>query len=183
MSPSLSALAAGLLFSLIAIPEGCAGEWEDLRDRYDSVLRPHARRIAEIEARERGAAPDQLSRADKITGDRIAAAEGPLKAGAKARSLDDMREWRADGSERRKLRESLAILQKRLERANASLGSAIEVAETAAMRVPRSGVVEKIARIEAEAKARASWQREQDRLERERQQRERDAAQRDRGVR
>ena len=183
MSPSVRALAAGLLLSLLAIPKGHAGEWEALRDRYDSALRPHARRIAEIEGRERGAAPDQLRRAEKITRDRIAATEGSLKGGGKARGLDDLSEWRADGAERRKLRESLAALQKQLERANASLGSAIEVAETTATRVPRSGVVEKVARIEAEAKARANWQREQDRLERERQQRERDAAQRDRGVR
>ena len=51
MSPSVSALAAGLLLSLLAIPEGHAGEWEDLRDRYDNALRPHARRIAELSLR------------------------------------------------------------------------------------------------------------------------------------
>lgn len=182
--PLLVALVAGVLLSLLAIPDGLAGEWEDLRDRFDSTLRAQARRIAEIEARERGVPADQLRRAEKITRDRIAATEGSLKgAGGKTRSLNDMSEWRAEGAERRKARESLATGQKHLERANARLGAAIEVAETTAMRVPRSGVVEKVGRIEAEAKARASWQREQDRLERERLQRERGAAERERGVR
>ena len=94
-----------------------------------------------------------------------------------------MAEWRADGAERKKVRESLVAGQKNLELANSTVGSAIEVAENTARRVPRSGVVEKVARIEGEAKARASWQREQDRLERERHQRERAAAERERGVR
>ena len=183
MSPSLSALAAGLLLSLIAIPDGFAGEWEDMRDRLDSTLRTHARRIAEIESRDRTAPADQLRRAEKITRDRIAGAEGALKTTAKARSLEDMAEWRADGAERKKVRESLVAGQKNLELANSTVGSAIEVAENTARRVPRSGVVEKVARIEGEAKARASWQREQDRLERERHQRERAAAERERGVR
>ena len=183
MIPLLYALAAGLLLSLMAIPDVLAGEWEDQRDRLDTTLRTHARRISEIEGRERGAAPDPLRRAEKMTRDRIAAAEGAVKGGGKARSLDEITEWRADGVERRRLRESLVAGQKHLERANASLGSTIEVAETTARRVPRSGVAEKVARIEGEAKARASWQREQDRLERERQQRERGAAERERGVR
>jgi hypothetical protein len=74
-------------------------------------------------------------------------------------------------------------LQKSLERANASLARAIEVAETTTMRVPQSGVLEKVARMEAEAKARARWQREQAARERERQQREREAAERERSVR
>jgi hypothetical protein len=174
---------AGFLLSLMASADGLAGEWEDMRDRYDNTLRTHARRIAEIEARERGVQPDQMRRAEKITKDRIAATEGFLKGGGKARSLDDVSGWRADGAERRKVRGSLAAGQKHLERANAQLGSAIEVAETTAMRVPRSGVSEKLSRIEAEAKARASWQREQDRLERERLQRERAAAERERGLR
>lgn len=209
MRSSLRALAACLLFSPIAIPVALAGEWETLRESHDSALRAYASRIAEIEARERGAGGDPGRRADKITRDRIAATESSLKSGGKGRSLapaierasgdsralvdatreqgeylDAVRsEWRADGGERRKLRESLVPLQKNLERANASLGRAIEVAETTTTRVPRSGVGEKVARIEAEARAQANWQREQTRLERERQQREREAAQRERGVR
>ena len=39
MSPSLSALAAGFLLSLIAIPDGFAGEWEDMRDRLEYLGR------------------------------------------------------------------------------------------------------------------------------------------------
>lgn len=182
MRTSLRALVGSLLLSLIAIPDGRAGEWETLRDRQESTLKAHARRLAEIEARAAG--PDQFRRAEKITRDRITASEGPLKgAGARARSLEDMNEWRGEGAERRKLREALATGQKNFEGANARLGSTIEVAEATALRVPRSGVAEKVGRIEAEAKARASWQREQDRLERERQQRDRAAAERERGLR
>jgi len=81
------------------------------------------------------------------------------------------------------LRESLAALPKNLERANANLERAIEVAETTTMRVSQSGVLEKVARIEAEAKERARWQLERAARERERQQREREAAERERGVR
>jgi hypothetical protein len=51
------------------------------------------------------------------------------------------------------------------------------------MRVPESGVLQKVARMEAEAKERARWQREQAARERERQQRAREAAERERGVR
>src|SRR4030095_4651154 len=54
-----------------------------------------------------------------------------------------------------------------------NLATAIEVAETTTMRVPQSGVLEKVARIEAEAKERAGWQHERAARERERQQRER----------
>jgi hypothetical protein len=51
------------------------------------------------------------------------------------------------------------------------------------MRVPQSGVLEKVARMEAEEKARAKWQREQAARERDRQQREREAAERERSGR
>ena len=94
-----------------------------------------------------------------------------------------MSEWEAEGAERRKLRESIAALRKSLERANADLATAIEVAETTTMRVPQSGVLEKVARIEAAEKERARWLRAQAALDRERQQRERGAAERERGVR
>lgn len=202
----LRILRACLLLSLIAVPDGLAGEWENMRESYDNTLRAHARRIAEIEAKERGV-PEK--RADKITRDRITGIKGSLKGGGKARSLADtaerasgdaralidvyreqgeyldivMSEWRAEGAERRKLRESTATLQKNFERANANLAGAIEVVETTTMRVPRSGVLEKVARIEAEAKERARWQLERAARERERQQREREAAERERGVR
>jgi hypothetical protein len=74
-------------------------------------------------------------------------------------------------------------LQKSLERASVNVTRAIEVAETTTMRVSQSGVLEKVARMEAEEKARARWQREQAARERERQQREREAAERERSGR
>ena len=93
------------------------------------------------------------------------------------------RQDKAEGAERRRLRESIAALRKSFERANADLATAIEVAETTTMRVPQSGVLEKVARIEAAEKERARWLRAQAALDRERQQRERGAAERERGVR
>ena len=211
----LRALMAGLVLSLTAVPETvAAGEWENMRASYDSKLRAHAKRIAEIEARERGVPEDQEKRADKITRDRLTGIKASLKGGGKARSLADAAErasgdaraladvyreqgeyldtvtseWGAEGAARRKLRESLASLQKNLERANANLARAIEVAETTAMHVPQSGVPEKVARIEAEAKEAgdrltARWQLERAAREREQLQREREAAERARGVR
>jgi hypothetical protein len=203
----LRPLGACLLLALIAAPDGFAGEWESLRESYDNKLRTHAKRIAEIEARERGA--DQEKRADKITRDRITGIKGSLKGGGKARSLAEtaekasgdarslidvfreqgeyldvvIGEWGTEGAERKKLRESIPTLQKNLESTNANLARAIEDAETTTTRVPRSGVPEKVARIEAAEKERAKWLREQAALDRERQLRERGAAERERGVR
>ena len=205
----LRTLGACLLLSLIAAPDGLAGEWENMRESYDNKLRTQAKRIADLEARERGIPADQEKRADKITRDRITGIKGSLKGGGKARSLAEtaekasgdaralidvsreqreyldivMSEWGTEGAERKKLRESIATLQKNLESANANLARAIEDAETTTTRVPRSGVLEKVARIEAAEKERARWLREQAALERERQQRERGAAERERGVR
>jgi hypothetical protein len=203
----LRTLGACLLLALIAAPDGFAGEWESMRESYDNKLRTYAKRIAEIEARERGA--DQEKRADKITRDRITGIKGSLKGGGKARSLAEaaekasgdarslidvsreqgeyldivISEWGTEGTERKKLRESIPTLQKNLESTNANLARAIEDAETTTTRVPRSGVLEKVGRIEAAEKERARWLREQAALERERQQRERNAAERERGVR
>ena len=205
----LHTLMACLLLSLITVPDGRAGEWEDMRESYDNKLKAHGKRIAEIEARERGVPADQEKRAGKITRDRISAIKASLKGGGKARSLANtaeraprdakalidvsreqgeyldivMSEWRADGTERRKLREAIATLPKNLEHANARLAKAIEVAEATTRRVPESGLPEKAGRIEAAEKERARWLREQAALERERQQRERTAAERERGVR
>jgi chromosome segregation ATPase len=203
---SLRSLVVSLLLSLIAIPDGLAGEWETLRESYDTALKAQARRIAEIEARERGAPADQEKRAERITRARITDIEGSTKGGGKARSLAEaarrapgdaralsdvsreqaeylavvMSEWTAEGTERRKLRESIATLQKNLDRVSTSLARSIEIAETTTMQVPESGVPAKIARMEEEAKARAAWQLEQATRERERQQREREAAERER---
>lgn len=206
----LHTLLACLVLSLITVPDGLAGEWETMREGYDNKLRAQAKRIAEIEAGERGVPGDQEKRADKITRDRISAIKASLKGGGgKARSLANtaeraprdakalidlsreqgeyldivMSEWRADGTERRKLRESLASLPKNLEHANANLARTSEVAEATTRRVPESGLPEKTGRIEAAEKERARWLREQAALERERQQRERGAAERERGVR
>jgi hypothetical protein len=205
----LRTLMACLLLSLITAPDGLAGEWENMRESYDNKLKAHAKRIAEIEARERGVPADQEKRADKITRDRISGIKGSLKGGGKARSLANtaekaprdaraliemsreqgeyldivMSEWRAEGTGRRKLRDSIATLPKNLEHANANLARAIEVAEAMTGRVPESGLPEKAGRIEAAEKERARWLREQAALERERQQRERSAAERERGVR
>jgi len=205
----LRTLMAGLLLSLVAVPDGLAGEWETMRENYDSKLRAQAKRITEIEARERGAPADPEKRADKITRDRITGIRSSLKGGGKARSLADtaerasggaralsdvsreqgeyldvvLGEWGAEGAERRKLRESTATLQKNLERANASLARVIEVAETTTMLVSQSGVLEKVGWLEAREKERARWQRDQATRDRERQQREREAAERERGVR
>ena len=205
----LRGLMACLLLSLIGVPDARAGEWENMRENYDNKLRPHAKRIAEIEARERGAPANQEKRADKITRDRITGIKTSLKGGGKARSLADtaekasgdaralielsreqgehldsvMSEWRAEGAERRKLRESFAIVSKNFERTSVNLARAIEVVETTTVLGPQSGVLEKIARIEAAAKERAKWQLDQATRERERLQREREAAERERGVR
>ena len=203
----LRALGACILLALIGAPDGLAGEWENMRESYDNKLRTHARRIAEIEARDRGA--DQEKRADRLTRDRINGIKGSLKGGGKARSLAEtaekasgdarslidvsreqgeyldivISEWGTEGTERKKLRESIATLQKNLESTNANLARAIEDAETTTTRVPRSGVLERVTRIEAAEKERARWLREQAALDRERQQRERGAAERERGVR
>ncbi len=203
----LRALGACILLALIGAPDGLAGDWENMRESYDNKLRTHARRIAEIEARDRGA--DQEKRADRLTRDRINGIKGSLKGGGKARSLAEtaekasgdarslidvsreqgeyldivISEWGTEGAERKKLRESIATLQKNLESTNANLARAIEDAETTTTRVPRSGVLERVTRIEAAEKERARWLREQATLERERQQRERGAAERERGVR
>jgi len=184
-SRCLRTLTACLLLSVIAVSDGLAGE-----------------------------SADQEKRADKITRDRITGIKGSLKSGGKTRSLADtaerasgdaralidvyrehgdyldivMSEWGTEGVERRKLRESIAALQKSLGHANADLATAIEIAETTTMRVPQSGVLEKVARIEAGAsEARqllsARWERERAVREREREQREREATDRARGLR
>ena len=189
----LPTLMAGLLLSLIVVPDALAGEWERIRESYDNTLSAHAKRIEEIEAKERGVSADREERAAKITRDRITAIRVSLKGGGKEKSLAEAAgyleivasEWGAQGAERKKLREAMATLQKNLERVNANLARA---AEATTPPVEQSGVLEKAARIEAAAseareRLRARWQREQAAREREREQREREAAERGRGVR
>ena len=200
----LCAVIGGLLLALIAPSVGVAGEWENIRESYDNVLRANEKRIKEIEAKESGI-PDPQQRADKITSGKVGSARASQKESGKGRSLvqaaerasgdasalPDLyreqseylnavtNEWGPEGAERKKLREALSISQKNLERANASLANAAKATEA----VASSDVLENAARIEAmvnEAaeRLRARWQLEQAAREREAKQRERDAAER-----
>src|SRR5262249_60597684 len=111
----------------------------------------HASRRAEVDARERAAPADRVNGAGSTPRDRIAgidatsnrrgrvsglaeaAAIGSLEASAlpevsreQAIELESVtREWGAAGPERRKLRESLAALQKTVDQVNARLLGAI----------------------------------------------------------
>jgi hypothetical protein len=109
-------------------------------------------------------------------------------AGAVAGDTDLMAEWGEDGAKRKQLRESMVALQKNLEVINRNLASAVEVVEATAARVPESGVLEKLARIEAAVgeyreRLSARWQREHAARERERTQRERETEERLRRMR
>jgi hypothetical protein len=208
------ALLAGLALSGAAVPGTWAGDWEQTRDSFDETLRSHARRLAEIDARERGDPADRVQRAEKITRDRIAGINASLNRRGRVRSLAEaaaigsleasalpkvsreqaiqlesvIREWGTAGPERRKLRESLAAFQKTVDQVNANLAGAIDAADATSTRIAESGVLEAVARIEAEAaeagnRLRARWQREYDARERERLHRDRAAAERERGVR
>jgi hypothetical protein len=200
----LGAVIGGLLLALIPSSVAIAGEWESIRESYDNALKANEKRIKEIEAKESGI-PDPQQRADKITSDRVGSARAALKGSGKGRSLvqaadrasgdasalpDLYREqseylnvvtseWGAEGAERKKLREALAISQKNLERASASLANAAKATEA----VAPSDVLEKATQIEATVneaveRLRARWQLEQAARERETKQRERDAAER-----
>jgi hypothetical protein len=79
----LYTLMACLLLSLVTLSDGLAGEWESVRESYDNKLKAHAKRIAEIEARERGVPADPEKRADKITRDRISELRAQGRAGAR----------------------------------------------------------------------------------------------------
>jgi len=200
-----------LLLSLLLASATFAGEWETTRERYDNALRTFEKRIADIEAKERGVPANREERAHKITGDRVAAIRTSLKEGGKGKSLADaadrasrdaralsdlsreqteyleivMGEWGTEGAERKKLREAMAILQKNIERGSVSLSRAAEAAPT---RLADSEVLEQVTRIEAAVseageRLRTRALREQAAREREREQREREAAERARGVR
>jgi hypothetical protein len=199
----------------IAVPDALAVELERMRESYESKLRAHQKRITEIEAKGRGASADPGKRADGITRDRIADIRASLKGGVgatkrlaelaekasgDAKALVDVykgqsehldvvtSEWGADGTERKKLREAITVLQKNLTLARTNLEVATEAAGAMVIRVEQSGVLEKVARIEAgasEARERlsAQWERERAVREREREQREREAGERARGFR
>src|SRR5262245_11116356 len=59
------------------------------------------------------------------------------------------RSWRADRSEQRTLGESITRLRKDLQIAEENLALVSEAMRSAAARLPESGLVEKLARIEA----------------------------------
>ena len=199
----------------IAAPAALAIELDRIRESYDAKLRAHQKRITEIEAKGRGASADPGKRADGITRDRIAEIRATLKGdGGAAKRLAELaekasrdgkalvdvyrgqseyldvvtREWGADGAERKKLREAITAMQKSLALVNTDLGMVTEAAAAMQIAVPQSGVLEKVARIEAggnETRERLSarWERERAVREREREQREREAGERARGLR
>lgn len=182
----LRILAAALPLACLALSDARAGEWETMRDTLEATVRTHGARVGDIEAREK-TVRDPHRRAEKITRDRVAALQGAAKGSGTVdpgeRLAAITSDWGTDGRERRALRDGLVTLQKNLERANASLARAAEVAEGAAGRLMRSGVLDKVRHLEDEEKARAQWQLDQAARERERLQRERQAAERERGVR
>jgi hypothetical protein len=95
----------------------------------------------------------------------------------------DSSEWERDGAERKKLQEASSLLQRNTERINASLTMATEAAETMSNQVRQSGVLEKMAQLEAAAKEAGAWlagcwELERAAREREREQREREAGER-----
>ena len=200
----LSPVIGGLLLALSAISVAVAGEGENIRESYDTALRANEKRIKEIEAKESGI-PDPQQRANKITSDKVASTRTSLKGSGKemslvqaaerasgdASALADLyreqgeylnavtSEWGAEGAERKKLRDAMAISQRNFERANASLANA----ERATASVTPSHVLETAARIEAAVteaaeRLRARWQLEQAARERETKQREREAGER-----
>ncbi|HEY7539455.1 MAG TPA: hypothetical protein VIF11_04900 [Methylomirabilota bacterium] len=195
---------SGLLLPVLAVSGAVAGDWETVRDNYETALKANEKRIQEIEARERGI-QDPQQRAEKITRDKVAALRAAVKGGGTGKSLAEAADkaagdpkaladlsrdqakyleaatsdWGADGPERKRLRESMAATQKNLERINAGLTHA--TSSTAS--VTSLNALEKATRIEAamtEAgdRLRARWQLEQAAREREAKQREREAAER-----
>ena len=164
----LVVLMAFLVLS-IAVPDALAGELEKMRERYDSTLRAHQKRITEIEAKGRGASADPGKRADGITRDRIADIRASLKGGVgatkrlaelaekasgDAKALVDVykgqsehldvvtSEWGADGTERKKLKDAITALQKNLTLAGTNVEMATEAAGATMIRVEQSGVLE-----------------------------------------
>jgi len=197
-------LISGLLLPVLAVSGAAAGDWETVRDNYETALKANEKRIQEIEGRERGI-QDPQQRAEKITRDKVTALRAAVKSGGAGKSLveaadkaagdpkaladlakDQARyldvatsDWGADGAERKRLRESIGATQKNMERINASLTRATR----STANVTSSDALEKATRIdtamtEAGDRLRARWQIEQAAREREAKQREREAAER-----
>jgi len=208
---------AALLPSVVLalVPHASAGELEQMRARYDSELRAHQKRIRAIELEGHGASTDPQERADGITRARVgqisASSAGGLRAGKSLAQLAQkasgdpsavvdlyagqseqfamiMYEWGAEGAERKKLRDAISALQMNLALTGTNLATATDAAEAMKTQTQESGVREKVARIEAEARGAgerlsARWERERALREREREQREREAGERARGLR
>ncbi|SRR6266436_9768347 len=202
----LRTLTACLLLALIAVPDGLAGEWETCAKATttSSGLLPSGspnsrqgsagfRRI-----RRRGQDHEGSDRRNRGFPERggktISLADTTERASGDARALIDvyrehgdyldivMSEWGTEGVERRKLRESIAALQKSLGHANADLRRRSRLprrrpcayrSRACSRRSPGSRLRQK-----SERDGRTSGSRE-----RERQQKEREAAERERGVR
>ena len=200
----LSGLLSGLLLPLLAVSGATAGDWETVRDSYETALKANEKRIQEIEARERGI-QDPQQRAEKITRDKVAALRASVKGGGTGKGLADAADkaagdpkaladlsgdhakyldaatsdWGAEGAERKRLRESVSATQKNMERINANLTRS----SNSMANVTSPDALEKATRIdaamtEAGDRLRARWQIEQAARERETKQREREAAER-----
>ena len=200
----LSGLLSGLLLPLLAVSGARAGDWETVRDSYETALKANEKRIQEIEARERGI-QDPQQRAEKITRDKVAALRASVKGGGTGKGLADAADkaagdpkaladlsgdhakyldaatsdWGVEGAERKRLRESVAATQRNMERINASLTRS----SNSMANVTSPDALEKATRVdaamtEAGDRLRARWQIEQAARERETKQREREAAER-----
>jgi len=181
-------------------------EWEKVHANQERTIRDNQKRLAEIYARAGG--PDEATRAEKVTRDRVVLANASLKGGGKGQLLAQtaetagrdggalaglysaqeeyldraIGEWEG-GAERKNLQTAISLLQRNLERTQAHLAKASEFGEGISMQLGQSGVLDKVARIETAAKEAgerlsARWELERAARERERQQREREAGER-----
>jgi len=202
---SLPILVGSFALALGAVLDVPAQDWAKLRGSYDGALKANEKRIADIEARERGIS-DPRERAEKITRDKISSTRVSLRSAGRGKDLADAAEkassdkrlpadlvkeqgayldvvtsdWAGEGAERKKVREAMGNAQKNLERANASLSKAARTAQALAQ---PSDALEKAVRIDAAVteagdRLRARWQLEQAARERDAKQREREAAER-----
>ena len=179
-----------LLLSLTSIPRAAGwppspeeearfrSEWEKVRQTYEREIRGSQRRIAEIDAQERGFSADPERRAEKITQDVVVRIKAYLKGigqgkegarrtdqavsqaktvaetyTAQRELLDIVRgEWGKEGGGRKKLQEATTALQKSIELTDSYVAIATEAAGAMSTRVRQSGVLEKAAQSDAAAK-------------------------------
>lgn len=181
-------------------------EWEKVRANQERRIRDNQKRLAEIYARASG--PDEATRAERATRDRVATAQASLantstrgggpgqllaqtaesagrEGGALAGLYSAQDEYLAhamgeweSGAERKKLQTAISLLQRNLERTQAHLAKASEAGEEISMQLGQSGVLDKVAQIETAAKE--AGERLSARWELERAARERERQQRER---